>query len=103
MENNIYTITLEDGTVISDLRLNGNNFISSKKLTEDIFEDNLTSVTISDGTHEEHHEHMQLVQITQEEKGEYWFVLIDIPQSQLDLMQIRANIDYLAMMTDVDL
>lgn len=102
MEEKIYQITLDDGTKIRDLRLNGNNFISKKKITEALFEDNLYSVIISDGEKEEHHGQMELVQITHTD-GEYWFVLIDVPESELRLRKLRADLDYVAMMADADL
>ena len=49
MEDKIYKITLGDGTEISNLKLNGNNFISTEKIEESAFADNCSPVTISDG------------------------------------------------------
>ena len=40
MEEKIYKITLGDGTEISNLKLNGNNFISTEKIEESVFADN---------------------------------------------------------------
>ena len=40
MEDKIYKITLGDGTEISNLKLNGNNFISTEKIEESAFADN---------------------------------------------------------------
>lgn len=102
MNENLYKITLADGTEISGLRMNGNNFISSAKLTEDIFEDNLSSVVISDGTNKEEHGQMELVQITTT-GDEYWFVLRDVTPDELYLAKLRADIDYVGMMADVDI
>ena len=50
MEEKIYKITLGNGTEISNLKLNGNNFISTEKIEESVFADNCSPVTISDGT-----------------------------------------------------
>lgn len=102
MEGDLYKITLADGTEISGLRMNGNNFISSAKITKDIFEDNLSSVIISDGRNEEEHGQMELVQITTTE-NEYWFVLRDVTPDELYLAKLRADIDYVGMMADVDI
>lgn len=102
MEDKIYTITLEDGRQIKNLHLNGNNFISESPISESIFEGNLGTVTISDGERTETHENMQLVQITRS-GNEYWFVLIDIPESEIVSMKLRSDIDYLAMMTSIDI
>ena len=39
MEDKTYSITLADGTVIGDLKLNGNNFISKSPIAKEMFED----------------------------------------------------------------
>lgn len=98
----IYSITLADGTVIGDLKLNGNNYISTKEIKKEVFEDNLYSVTISDGEKEVIHTNMELVQLMECE-GAYWFILRDIPADTLDRMKLQADIAYLAMMTGVKL
>ena len=66
MEEKIYKITLGDGTEISNLKLNGNNFISTEKIEESVFADNCSPVTISDGTTETVHPNMELVQIVEQ-------------------------------------
>lgn len=98
----VYSITLADGTVLDDLKLNGNNYISQKEIKEEVFEDNLYSVTISDGEKEETHTNMELVQLTEYE-GAYWFILRDISPEILDRMKLQSDIAYLAMMTGVKL
>ena len=42
MEKRTFKITLADGTALEGLTLNGNNYISDKKVTEDVFRDNLS-------------------------------------------------------------
>lgn len=85
------------------LKLNGNNYISSKKLTEDMFEDNLSHVVFTDSEgNAEEHDNMALVQITKVGK-EYWFVLRDLTAQEIRDAKIQANIEYIAMMADVDL
>lgn len=100
MEEKMYTITLEDGTVINNLQLNGNNFISQEKILPSIFDGNLGVVTISDGKTEEVHENMELIQITRME-NEWWFILRDIPESEMKAAKLRSDVDYLAMMADI--
>lgn len=97
-----YTITLADGTAIEDLSLNGNNFISNKKLTESSFTD-LSRVTITDedGKSEER-DNMELVQIVKSGK-EYWFVLRELSPQEIRDAKIQADIEYLAMMADVEI
>ena len=37
----VYSITLADGTILDDLKLNGNNYVSQKEIKEEAFQDNL--------------------------------------------------------------
>lgn len=102
MEDKTYTLILADGTRIENLTMNGNNFVSQTELTESMFEENLTPVIISDGIHMENHPFMEFVQITKYDDG-WYLVLIDVPESELALRKMNSNIQYLAMMTDVEL
>lgn len=102
MDEKIYTITLKDGTQIENLRMNGNNFISQEQINPEIFDGNLGEVTINDGENDEVHENMGLVQVTQM-GDEYWFVLRDIPASEIANEKLRSDLDYLAMMADVEI
>lgn len=102
MDEKIYTITLKDGTQIENLRMNGNNFISQEQINPEIFDGNLGEVTINDGENDELHENMGLVQVTQM-GDEYWFVLRDIPASEIANKKLRSDLDYLAMMADVEI
>ena len=78
-EEKVYTITLADGTELTGLRLNGNNFVSDAPVSEEQFEFNCSPVTISDGTVTETHENMELDHL-QIIDGQYYFVLLDIPE-----------------------
>lgn len=91
-----YSVTLSDGTKLDNLALNGNNFISSTKLTEDDFKDKLSKVTITDddGKAKEYTD-MVLIQVTQM-GNESWFILGE--KAQDDLSKLRAAV---ATLTDV--
>lgn len=102
MEEKRYTIVLEDGTIIKNLRLNGNCFVSQDMIDVAIFDGNLGTVVISDGEKEETHENMVYVPIPQIDE-EFWFLLRDIPKSEIEQAKIRSDIDYLAMMTRIDI
>ena len=91
MEEKTYTITLSDGTIIDNLKLNGNNFISSTEITPEMFENNCGNVTFSDGENEESYNDMELVQIT-EHNGEWWFVLREIPPDELERKRLLERI-----------
>lgn len=103
MDEKIYTIILADGTSIENLRLNGNNFIARTMIDPAIFAENCSPVTISDGTNEEVHSDMELVQVTKSDSGDYWFVLRDISEEELSKIKMQSDIEYVAMMTGVEL
>lgn len=102
MNKKIYKITLADGTVIDNLRLNGNNYISDKELTADMFLGNSAKVIVNDGERDTVYENMELVQIVKYDE-EYWFVLRTMTKRELQDLKNRADIDYLAMMSDIEL
>jgi hypothetical protein len=94
-------VLLEDGTLLSNLIVNGNNYISNTKLDESIFNNNLGSVIITTKDDEEKHTNMELVHLTQY-GDEWWFTLRDIPENEQFLNQLRADLDYTMMMSDID-
>lgn len=102
MDEKIYKITLANGTVLDNLTMNGNNFISEETVDVHVFDGNCSPIIIDDRTSEEIHEHMDLVQVTVVE-GKSWFVLRDIPQKELEQTKLKSDIEYLAMMCDVEL
>lgn len=97
-----YTVTLADGTRIENLELNGNNFVTDEPIKEEIFQGNLSTVTFSDGEHEDVHHNMELIQLIQS-GGRHWFILRDIPAEKMERMKIQADIAYIAMMAGVEL
>ena len=103
MEEKIYKIILGDGTEISNLKLNGNKFISTEKIEESVFADNCSPVTISDGATETVHPNMELVQIVEQVPGEYWFVLRDISEEEFARTKMQSDIAYIAMMSNIEL
>ena len=48
MEDLIYTMVLSDGTIIENLRKNGDNYISASKLTADMFEEVIGPVGVDE-------------------------------------------------------
>ncbi len=102
MDEKIYKIILADGTEIENLRLNGNNYISEDEISKDVFAGNCSPVTISDGETSEIHENMECVQVIKN-KAEYWFVLRDISPNELIQMKMQSDIEYVAMMSGVEL
>ncbi len=97
-----YTITLSDGTQISNLDLNGNNFVSKTKVKESDFEGKLQVVTVTNGEEETVMHNCELVQIVKT-GNEYWFVINEMSEEKLTLLQMQANIDFIAAMSDIEL
>lgn len=67
-----------------------------------MFEGKLSEVTVKTSEDEMVMENMDLVQIT-EMDGEYWFVLRQFSATELAMAKMSSNIDFLAMMGDVEL
>lgn len=102
MDENIYKITLADGSEIENLTLNGDNFISKTRITEAMFLNNCSPLIISDGTNNEVHEQAELIQLSKTNE-EYWFAFRDISVDELEKMKMQSDIEYVAMMAGVEL
>lgn len=100
-----FKITLADGTQLKNLKLSGNNYISKVKITEDDFKGKLSKITIENETDKtsEELEHMELVQILDYGDKGYYFVLRQLSADEIDKLKMQGDIEYLAMMTNVDL
>ena len=83
MDNKVYKITLGNGHVIDQLKLNGNNFISSTEIGKSVFIGNLSKVVINDGEQDEIHKNMDLIHITKMGDSEYWFALRDVSDQEI--------------------
>ena len=70
----MYTIILADGTKLKNLELNGNNYISETVIEDSVFEGNLDTVKISDGSTTETFTDMRLMSNIVRD-GRSWFVL----------------------------
>lgn len=77
----MYTITLADGTKLENLVLNGNNYISDNVIDDSVFDNNLSTVKISDGTTTETFTDMILMS-NRVEGGKSWFVLGEKTEQQ---------------------
>lgn len=67
-----YTITLADGQKISNLEMNGNNFVSEERVDESIFDGNLSSMQVSDGENEETYTDVVFIQQMKWVDGTYY-------------------------------
>lgn len=69
----VYSITMADGTVLSDFELNGNNYIADRPIDNAVFAGKLGRITISDGERTETYEDMVLLS-NRVENGRSWLV-----------------------------
>lgn len=102
----MYKIKLSDGSVINNLTMNGNNFVSETELIEADFTGKLSPVIITDPDgNEEYHENMELVQVvnTDYTDGKWYFVLRDLTEDELWRAKMQGDMLYLSMMTDIEL
>lgn len=58
----MYTITLANGKKLTGLDMNGTNYVSKEKVDETIFEDNLSTMKVSDGETETTYTDMVFIQ-----------------------------------------
>lgn len=96
--------------MLENLSLNGNNFISYKEITSDMFKGKLSHVIIEGDSTDDNanligeHTNMELVRCERDDGlGGYAFVLRDMTEAELKEIKARGDIEYLAMMSNVDL
>jgi len=100
MENNeTYKITLADGTIIDNLILNGNNYITTQEIDESkITSTNFHTITINDIEYN----NMTLRNFWKDTDG-YHIVISELTAQEKFEAQINAKLDYIAMMEDIEL
>ena len=99
----MYQITLHDGTVLDELELNGNNFISEKVIDDSVFSGNLDTVTISNGETTETYTDMKLMS-NRIDGSKSWFVLGEKTEQEKAMERIVSALNVNAeSITDVQL
>lgn len=93
-EKEIFSISLANGTQISNLELNGNNFISKNKIVPEIFEGGLTEVYVSGNKGTVYViKNAKLIQILEDKTtNTWWFILAEKSIEELMFEQMAANI-----------
>ena len=108
----MYSITLSNGTRLEGFTLKNNCLVRKEEITPAMLNGKLSPVTIT-GTKSENddddfgrligtHEHMQVCYINQTEDG-YALALADIPDDRWEFEKLRANQEYIAMMSGIQL
>lgn len=91
----MYKITLANGTVLDNLELNGNNYISSQIIKNDVFENNLTTITINDGEIDTTYHNMRLMSNRIAADGRSWFVLGEKSEQEIREELLQQKIEEL--------
>ena len=103
----MYTITLNDGTVISGLTYDRNIFFSENAIDPKNLRGKLNLVTIT-STETDYtgitgeHAHMEVCYVKMID-GKYALALNDIPNDKWEFEKLRANQEYIAMMSGIQL
>ena len=85
----MYKITLNDGTVIDNLTMNGNNYVSPTEIDSSIFtRKNLSSIVVNDGEKDETLTNQIFVQETHMADG-YYFILRQMTDSEIAITDIQ--------------
>ena len=85
----MYKITLKDGTVIDNLTMNGNNYVSPTEIDSSIFtRKNLSSIVVNDGEKDETLTNLLFVQETHMKDG-YYFILRQMTDSEIAITDIQ--------------
>lgn len=94
----MYTITLTDGTKLKNLDMNGTNYVSKEKVDETIFENNLSTMTVSDGETEITYTDMVFIQQMEWADGTFYLAFREKTKEEKLVAAITANAD---SMTDL--
>ena len=87
----MYTVTLQDGTVLDNLTLNGNNYISETLIDDATFDNNLDTVTINDGETTQTYTNMKL--IANQVFGEKtWFIIEQKTQQDIEKERLEKEL-----------
>ena len=100
--SDIYTIILYDGTEIKDLTKNGNNYISDTLIDESMFLDNLIQIEEISYDGIVYHTMIKIAHITKT-NNKWWFSFTPLSEYDLLELKIKSDIEYIAMMTDIDI
>ena len=87
----MYTITLSDGRKLENLTVNGTNFVSKTKVDEEIFQNNLAAVVISDGKTKKTYENLVFIQQMEWADGTYYLAFREKTRMELLAEEITEN------------
>ena len=98
-----YTITLANSNTFENLQCNGMYFISNAEVTDEQFSGKISPVIFEHGSDTFTVDVMSLVEILHPADNEWWVKLETIQPDEVKRLTAAAKMDYLSMMTGVDL
>jgi hypothetical protein len=87
----MYKITLQNGTIIENLILNGNNYISDEQIDDSVFVDNLNEVVIENEDSRIVYESLKIVS-HQIVDGKSWLIFAEPTDEERRVMQTDNRI-----------
>lgn len=101
-----YTLYADDEMIAENLTMNGNNYVSIEEV--DVSELPLSfkfTAKDNDGNTTEEFEHAKLLQQVQYEwdGGKWYLAFAPISEQEIKNAEFQSNLEYLAMMVDVDI
>ena len=109
MENETYTLTIDganDTFTVKGITMNGNNYVSAAKVDTESWPP-MFKLTAKDsaGNTTDEYAHAKLIQQVQYDwdGGKWYFAFAPVSEQEITNAKQRANIEYIAMMADIDL
>ena len=96
----MYSVKLADDTVLDNLELNGNNFISDTIISDEVFKDNLSTVVVTNEDGSTEHTDMKLIQ-NKVLGNKSWFILAEKTKEELEkekFNQLLADLTELVLL-----
>ncbi len=109
MDTKKYTLLIEgvnDSFEIPNLTMNGTNYVSESEVDTSKWPETFAmTATDEDGNVTEQHDHARLVQQVPYDwdEGKYYLAFAIIPAEEIIQAKMQSQLEYLAMMTDVDI
>lgn len=91
---------------VNGLTMNGTNYVSETKVDTETWPSVFAfTATDGDGNITESYDHAKLIQQVQYDwdGGRWYLAFAPVSQQEVENAELRAQLEYLAMMTDVDL
>lgn len=93
-------IYLQDGSILENLEVNGNCLVSKENIDDSKLTDEMLSKII---INEQEFKNITLVRKWVDNDGKIWIALRQKTDDEVWKEKYGSNIDYIAMMTDVDI